>query len=300
MMTSLVSCLKAAGFAPLTRSVYWCRAGELIHAVVISKDRYGEIAISPIVWHSALIRPDEEFKPSSVQSPVCGSVGPSGINSSWTWKTTELDSAFLVSTLKVFFGRFATLQDLRRSLQGTYVTPFFQERLEQGAARPEIDALVTTSAIYAVTGGAIDRIAAHSVAAAFLSNILSLSGFSLAQTEDVVVIRARGEMFDCVRLVLDQFGTFASVVCFPWTTKIWKIDNRWKGTYYPMIPRDVCKNGRPILLDLSQLGQVDIADLHSGIQRCLAQIQAISDARTFADQMDPQWRTIANALRKIS
>lgn len=297
---SLSLSLKRLGFAPLSRSVFWCRAGRLIHAVVISRDRHGDTAVSPVVWHSSMMGDGEMFRPSSIQSPVSGNVSPFGVDSSWTWKAGDLDAALVVSILKLFFSRFATMEDVNRCLDGAFVTPFFQARLAHGTARPDVDALVSSSATYATVGGAVDRGCALATGKMFLTEMMSPLGFSLAKSEEVVVVRKNAEMYDCVRLTLDQFGTFATITCFPWTTKVWNVDKRWKGIYYPMLRQDVFVGDRPFLINLSRLTEIDVAKLRLLIEPYLADFASVSDARAFAERLGSQWSTLASSLLRIA
>jgi len=299
MTKSLSATLKAIGFEPLSRTVQWCRAGELIHAVVVGKDRQGDTAISPIVWHSSLLADGEKFTPSSIQSPISGNVSPLGIDSSWTWNSEAIDPEFVASVLEPFFCRFATLEDVRRALGESFVSPFFRERLARGIPRPEIDALPTSNARYLVEGGATAKSVAHARGRAFLMEIMGPLGFSLVGSEDVVAIRPRGEVHDCVRFFIDAFGTFGALTCFPWTTAVWKVDKRWKGTYYPMIRHDVCEVGRPMLFELARLEGVKRIPLRLQVEERLGDLLSVSSVQEFTAQLDPKWATVATALRRL-
>jgi hypothetical protein len=301
MTANLASVLKSLGFSKLTPSVLWCRAKNLIHVVAIQKTRYGETNISALVWSSSLLSEDEIFSPAAIQSPICASVSPRGMTSSWSWRKEDIDPERIASMLRSFFRQFATLDDIRTALGDSYVTPFFIERLENGKPRTEIEEKVSSQALYEVHGGALDRNQVNEFARGFLSEVLAKKDYVIVKAEDVVAIRTRkGEMLDCVRLVVDDFGTFAVIVCFPWTTKVWNVDKRWKGTYYPMIPRYVGGEDRPMLVDLIENQNIDLERLRELLDDCVAGFAEINDAHAFAARLDSQWSSVAFGLRRMS
>jgi hypothetical protein len=299
MKKSITFEIKALGFSPLTRSIWWCRAGDLIHAVVLGKDRYGELSVSPVVWHSSLLGDAEKFQPSSLQSPIAGSVSPSGISSSWTWPASEIDAKFICDVLVKFFEGFADSSDIRRVLDGAFVSPFYEERLANGKQRPDVDSMVSSRAKYAVEGGALSPKLAYGLASSFFEKLVAPLGFVVIGGEDIVAVRKRGKLHDCIRILPDLFCSFATITCFPWTTDIWRVDKRWKGTYYPMIPFDLCQNGRPVLAQTAQLEKVDRSMLRELIVERLSEISHISDNGKFAESLGSQWNGVARSLRLI-
>lgn len=300
MKANLVSTLKALGFSALTPSLFWCRAGDLIHVVQNRKNRYGERDLSALVWSSSLLGEGEEFAPTAIQSPVCASVSPRGMVSSWSWKKEDIDPEFVASMLKAFFRQFATLGDIRAAIGNDYVTPFFADRLEHGQSRPDVDVRVASRATYELLGGARSRKHANDLAYDFLIDVLANTGYSMVQGEDVVAIRPRdGNMLDCVRLVVDQFGTFGAFVCFPWSTKVWSVDRRWKGSYYPMLYRYVGGEDHPILVDLSEKQNADRERLRELVEECSAEFSEIRDVHSFAAHLDSQWSNVAGGLLRL-
>jgi hypothetical protein len=300
MTPNLANVLKSLGLSKLTPSVHWCRAKELIHVVAIHKARCGETNISALVWSSSLLSEGEVFSPAAIQSPICASVSPRGMTSSWSWRKDDIDPEHVASILRSFFRQFATLDDIRAALEDSYVTPFFVERLANGKPRLEIEERVSSQALYEVRGGALGRNRINELARAFLGEILAKTDYAIAKTEDVVAIKPRKEeMLDCVRLIVDEFGTFAVLVCFPWTTKVWSVDKRWKGTYYPMLPHYVGSEDRPMLFDLLEEKNADPERLRVLIDDCAAKFSEISDIHAFAALLDSQWSAVALGLRRI-
>jgi hypothetical protein len=208
-----------------------------------------------------------------------------------------MDVKFLSWVLARFFARFAALADMRRALDGVFVSPFYEERLANGKQRPDVDSIVSSKATYAIEGGALSPRLAHELARSFLAELVVPLGFVIVECEDVVAVRKRGDLNDCIRILPDLFSSFCTITCFPWVTDIWRVDKRWKGTYYPMIPFDLCRNGRPILIETALLYEVDRGSLRQLILERLSEISAISNKRQFADALGPQWAGIGSSLR---
>lgn len=294
---SLDAALKRMGFKSLSPAVRCCRAGDLVHAVVLGQDRYGRKSISPVVWHPTMLACDEKFCPASIQSPVSGNLSPLGIHSSWTWKKSEIQPLLISSMLQKFFAGFSTLLDIQNATEGRFLTPFFKERLTKGTTVLEVEALGLPAAIYPIEGGVLRRSYAIAIARSFLAELVEPLGFSMVESDDVVAILRRGDMYDCVRLLLDEFCTFASITCFPWTKAVWQVEKRWKGTYYPMVRFDVCQDGHPQLLELRKLKQVDITALRALICESMKNVTSVSSVDEFRLRLGPEWSSIANSLR---
>jgi len=299
MIAILKKRLRDIGFTQLSRDVVWCSGGQLIHVVSFGKDPHGRVMVCPIVWHSSLLSQSEKLAKGSIQSPVSGNVSPSGVDQNWVWEDGELDAEFAVRVLTKFFGHFGTLDDVRRSLEGRHVWPRFQEVLSQDFTRPEIDALVQSKALYAVGGGALTAYEAGSRYSEFLRRLLTPLGFSLVKSSDVIAVRRRGELHECVRILIDSFATFASITCFPWSTDIWRADKRWKGTYYPMIRFDLCNEQGRILFELEELETFDLDQLRSEVELTVDAFSSLKTSSDFVSALGPQWANIASSVRSM-
>lgn len=297
----LGAALRGLGLRALKPSLFACRAGELLHAVHVRKDRHGDLRVSPVVWHPCLFDDDGGPFPGNLVSPVQGDLSPRGVVPSWSWPEGTLDAAVAADTLAGFFAPFRTLDDLRNALDGGYVLPFFKERLADAAPRLDLAAHSGSQAAYAVPGGARSLDEARQACRDFLRAVVAPLGFQPAPGVDIVAIRERGELVDCVRILPDDFGTFASLLCFPWSRLAWAADRRWKGTYYPAVATPVPAEGGAWLAPVARLEAVDIEALRGQVAASLAHTAAgCATADDFIARLGGDFATLANAMRHLA
>jgi hypothetical protein len=292
--------LTGLGFTAITRSVFACRAADVVHAVFVSKDRHGDAKIHVVACPAGFFEPNEAFSVDQLRSPACGDVSPRGVVSSWTWEGGQVDADTAIAVLLGFFSRFATVDDVRRALQGAYVTPYAEERLQRDIATPAC-VLALPLANYPVPGGALALADATGQARAQLERALAPLGFAIAQMEDAVAVRQRGNMFDGVRAVMDAFGTHVTLACFPWPAAMARADKRWKDTYYPMVSYDVMReDGRLLILPLNQFVALEPEQLRAMVEEGIARSARVENHLAFADLLDGQWASLAGKLRHIA
>ncbi len=298
-MKAFRSILKNLGFKPITRSILACRAGALVHVVYINKDRYGGDTISLVVTMPSLIENDEKLSVYNLQSPVTGCVSPRGVIGSWSWENGSFDADFVSGVLAGFFSQFATSADLRCALSGLWVPPELEPCLSLDAPVPaSIEALPACR--YRLTGGAISLKEAGEAVRQKLALALGPMGFTPAPTDDAVVARQRGKMFDAVRGVLDSFGTFVLLTAYPWPLAIERADKRWKNKFYPMLPHDVMQNNRPHVLTRQAFLEMDLEHIRSMLESGIQRSGELANHLQFAAQLGPEFGTIAAELKRIA
>lgn len=291
--------LTGLGFKAITRSLFACRAGDVVHAVFVSKDRYGDAKIHVVACPASFFDADEAFSADQLRSPVCGDVAPRGVISSWTWNEVNVDADAAIEVMLGFLSQFATAEDVRRAMQGTYASPYAQERLQRDVPAPA-SVLALPLASYPVPGGAVSLVDATAQARARLERALAPLGFMVAKMEDAVVVRQRGKMFDCVRAVMDAFGTHVTLSCFPWPAAMARADKRWKDTYYPMVSYDVMRaDGKLMVMPLNQFVALEAGQLCALVEEGIARSARVDDHLAFADLLDGQWASFAGKLRHI-
>jgi len=290
--------LTSSGFKAITRTVFACRAGDVVHAVLV-KDRHGDAKIHVVACPAGFFEADQALSADQMRSPVCGDVAPRGVISSWTWEGGNVDADVATEVLLGFFSQFACADDVRRALQETYVTPYAQERLQRDVPAPAC-VLALPLANYPVPGGAVSLADATGQARAQLQRALAPLGFTAAPQEDAVLVRQRGKMFDCVRAVMDAFGTHVTLACFPWPAAMARADKRWKDTYYPMVSHDVMRpDGKLMVLRLNQFVALEAGQVCALVEEGIARSAQVADHLAFADLLDGQWASFAGKLRHI-
>jgi hypothetical protein len=178
------------------------------------------------------------------------------------------------------------------------VYPYFESRLAADA--PPIPAMSGLPlANYAVAGGARSLEYATAAAREKLYAALGEAGFKLAPQPDVIVVRARGNMVDGVSALLDKFGTHVSLTCFPWTTAIWQVDKRWKGSYYPMLPFDVLADGKPALFTIDEFINLENSALRELVAPGLARAAQVGNHHQFAGALSTDWARVAENLYRL-
>ncbi|MES2319389.1 MAG: hypothetical protein V4631_18065 [Pseudomonadota bacterium] len=297
-MNALKKLLPSLGFKPITGAVFACRGGNLVHAVIISKDRYGCDVVSLLVCLPSFFEHGAPIARDNLQSPLAGDISPRGVVSTWAWEKGTLDIPFAVDMIKSFFKEFAIPADVRRALDDLYVSPYFEELMP-------LDVPVSgnmaelPSATYDIAGGALSLNEARETARALLRAALVPLGFTMPEGADVVAVRPRGDMFDCVGAVMDAFGTFVTLTCFPWTPAIWRADENWKETFYPMVSYDVMKDGVPFVLPRRRLVDMDPASLRAFFEDGIRSSSEITNHLEFADMLGSSFATMAAKLRGL-
>lgn len=290
--------LKALGFKAVTRSLFACRAGKVVHAVSVVKDRYGDVMIHATASPSGFFSDQEPFA-QGLYSPVGGDVSPRGVISSWSWSGELVDTEVALTVLLGFLARFASLEDVRRAVEGIWIHPHAQACLSlDGPAAAMVEALPLAS--YPVPGGAVSLDSAVAMARVQLAGALEPLGFVMANCSDVVALRKRGAMADGVRAVLDSFGTHVTLSCFPWPDAVARADKRWKDSPYPMVPYDVVhEDGSLALWPLDSFCALAPDQLRALLAPGIACSSSVADHLAFAALLDGQWSTVASGLRHI-
>lgn len=158
-----------------------------------------------------------------------------------------MDPASVCDMIVQFFRSFATPGDVRRALQDLYVYPHYAALLPLDAPVPAcVEQLPLTR--YEVSGGARATDEAAERVRVRLAMALEPLGFTMTAGPDVIAVRERGSMFDAIRVMLDEYSTFATLLCFPWPAAVWQADANWAGTYYPMLSFPVMKDDNMLVL----------------------------------------------------
>jgi hypothetical protein len=298
-MKDLKKALPGLGFKPITANVFACRGGELVHAVIIGKDRYGSDVVSVLVFLASFFEGNGPLaREHLLQSPLLGDISPRGVVSTGVWEKGTLAPVFAEEMIKTYFREFATPADVRRALDDLYVAPYFETLMTRDVPMPaHISAL--PAATYDVVGGALSLNETRQAARKKLGAALVPLGFTLPDCIDVVAVRRRADMFDAVTAVLDTTGTFVTLICFPWTPVVWQADKNWKGTYYPMVPYTVMKDDAPLVLARQAFVDMDPALLRDLVGDGIRRSSDIADHLQFADQLDASFTTMAGKLRRI-
>ncbi|SFG91058.1 hypothetical protein SAMN05518865_12264 [Duganella sp. CF458] len=297
-MKALKTRIAALGKA-LSKSVYACRHGDLVHTVMINKDRYGGDMVSVLVSIPAFFDANAALSVETLQSPLAGDISPRGVVGTYAWEKGTIDEDLVAKTVAEFLGLFATPADVRNALAGQFVYPYYESRLPIDA--PPIPAMSDLSeANYPVAGGARTLESARAAARDKLQTALGEVGFKLSPESDAIAVRPRGHMFDGVRALLDNYGSHIPLTCFPWTTAIWQVDKRWKGSYFPMLPFDVLASGKPVLFTVDEfvnLGNDKLRELVAPALELAAQIQ---NHHQFADALSSDWGRVAESLYRLA
>jgi hypothetical protein len=297
-MKFLKNAIGSLGFKPVTRSIFACRGGGVVHVVLLSKDRHGGDVVSVLVCLPSFLDQGPSLTPDNLRSPLTGAISPRGVVSSWAWEKGAVDATFIVDMIKAFFKDFATPADVRRALDDLYVSPYFEKLLPLDVPVPGNMAALP-SATYDVAGGALSLSEARETARTQLGIALVPLGFMLPEDADVVAVRRRGDMFDVVRAVLDDFGTFVTLTCFPWTTAVWRADENWDGIYYPMVSYTVMKDGVPFVLSRQAFIEMNPVVLGALLEDGIRRSSEITNHLQFADALSSSFATIAAKLRLI-
>lgn len=297
-MKLLKNTLKGLGFKALTQAVLVCRYGSLVHTVMLTKDRHGSGRISVMVSIPAFLEADGPLTRDSLQTPLMGDVSPRGVVPSWVSDEGRVDAVFVTRVITGFFSAFACPDDVRRALDGLWVSPHFAPLLALDAPIPaSVESLPLAG--YQVIGGALSPARLEELTRAHLMAALAPLGFLAVPGADVLAVRQRGDMFDGVRLIPDEFGTFLTLICFPWPAAVWEADPKWEDRFYPMLPFDVRCDGEALVLSPQEFLQLEARELGELLKEGLAQAGAVSDHREFADRLDTQFATLASRLRQL-
>jgi len=297
-MKALKARIAALGFEALSKTVYVCRHGDLVHTVMINKDRYGGHIVSVLVSIPAFFDADAALSVETLQSPLAGDISPRGVVGTYAWDKGIIDENQVAKTIAEFLGCFATPADVRNALADQHVYPYFESRLAADA--PPIPAMSGLPlANYAVVGGARSLEYATAAAREKLYAALGEAGFKLAPQPDAIVVRARGSMVDGVSALLDKFGTHVSLTCFPWATAIWQVDKRWKGSYYPMLPFDVLADGKPALFTIDEFIDLENSALRELVAPGLARAAQVGNHHQFAGALGTDWARVAENIYRL-
>lgn len=297
-MKTLKAKIVALGFKPLSKSVYACRHGDLVHTVMIYKDRYGLDVISVLVSIPSFFEVDSAMSLETLQSPLAGEVSPRGVVSTYSWDKDTMDGDLVVKVVSGFLGRFATPSDVRNALADRFTGSHFGERLPVDA--PLTQAMLELPiAKYPVEGSASSLEGARDAARQKLKDALGGDGFKLSPEADAIAVRARGAMFDGVRALIDDFGMYITLTCFPWTTAVWQVDKRWKGSYFPMLPFEVQSDGKPVLFSVDEFVDLEKGKLREMVAPCLERAAQVRNHHQFADALGANWGQIAANLYRL-
>jgi hypothetical protein len=297
-MKTFKESLATLGFKAMSRKVFACRAGELLHSVVIGKDRHGSDVVSVLVSIPGFFEHDAAVTLDTIQSPLAGDVSPRGVVSSWAWDKGTLDSAHVAKLIEAFFSGFATPGDVRSALAGWYVPPHYEALLPLDLPVPDsVKAL--PAACYQTPGGAVSREEARALACTHLEKVLAPLGFALADTADIVAVRRRGTMFDAVRVMMDEFGTFLTLICFPWSEAIPVADKNWEDRYYPMLPFCLSQDGKPYVMTRQAFLDMAPEQLRSLLEDDIRRSGQVSNHLEFAAALDASFADMAARLRGL-
>lgn len=289
MIAALKKELLNLGFAAHGRNEYRCRSEGVVHIVRFAKDRHGDIAIQLLVWN-----PIFQVDAGQAQSPIVAHVAPVGVDENWTWSDgSSCESSFLKLVVTEFFRGFSSLNDVRFCLQDQYVAPVFQDRL--AVDKGEIDENFPW-ALYPCPGGALNYKKAREAVAEMAESALSNLGFSITDGHDVIAVKPREEIIDCVRLYISPFNVFVYAECFQWSDAIWKIDRRTKGTYYPLNPRAVTHENRNLVWPIARLKDFDSGLLREAVESVLAQQRTVGNLQQLAEAAVPQWSSMKSLI----
>lgn len=285
------------GFKALTKSVHVCRHGDLLHTVMVNKDRYGGDTVSVLVSIPSFFDQDAALTVETLQSPLSGDISPRGVLKSFSWDKGSLDEELVARTIAGFFKHFASADDVRNALAGHHVYPYFSERLSIDAQPiPAMSDL--PEAHYPVAGGARSSEDVKGVVRSKLLAALAGEGFSLA-ARDAVAIRGRGEMFDGVSALIDDYGTYLTVSSFPWPKAVWQADKNWKGAYYPMLSFPVLDGDKPRLFGVDEFVNLESCVLRELIRTSQQLAARVRDSHQFAAALGSDWRQMAEKLYRL-
>lgn len=297
-MKTLKAKIVALGFKALSKSVYACRHGDLVHTVIISKDRYGGDIVSVLVSIPAFFDADAVLGVETLQSPLAGDVSPRGVVATYAWDKGTIDEVLVARVIAEFLGRFAVSSDVRIALADQHVYPHFESRLPVDP--PPIPAMADLPAPnYPVSGGACSLAAATNTARMKLQAALGEMGFKLSPQPEVIAVRARDGMIDGVVALLDQYGAYLTMCCFPWTKAVWQVDKRWKNSYYPMLPFDVLADGQPALFTVDEFVNLGNDKLRELVAPGLELAAQVKDHHQFANALGANWGGIAASLQRL-
>jgi len=75
-MKGLKARILSLGFKALSDSVFACRVGDLVHTVMLNKDRYGGDIVSVLVSIPAFFEAGAALTVETLQSPLSGDISP--------------------------------------------------------------------------------------------------------------------------------------------------------------------------------------------------------------------------------
>lgn len=294
MKKFVVKFLQRHGFAMITPSVFACMTKDsVIHHVSVYSNRLDGTSVWVAVTHPVFLGTDGDLREAS--SPVCGKMSPTGVTSNWTWRDespTEVDSALMV--LLEFFGNFRSIHDIQQVLIDRFVqTEFALLASEIAGKEAKMDIPIAT---YPITGNAPSAKEARNASMNFIARMLSDDGFVAVPGNDVVVVRPRGELFECVRVVLDEFSVIASLTCFLWSKDVWRADRRWKGTYYPLVPMNVIVDGVSWAMQVRHLSGANSGMLRTAVLNLFLESAEIVSVEDFIDSIGSEWVSLKSAL----
>jgi len=123
-------------------------------------------------------------------------------------------------------------------------------------------------------------------------------GVSLA-ANDAVVIRPRGGIVDGISALIDDYGTYLTLSSFPWPKAVWQADKNWKGSYYPMLPFPVLKDGKRWLVSIDEFVHLENGQLRELIAPALEMAAQVRDSHQFAGALGGDWRQVAEKLQRL-
>lgn len=228
----LFKMLMRLGFERVTPSIVAAAVGEVYHVVGVRKDRrLAGIEISVAVWHPKLDAGISPYRPN-LESPVLAAVAPSGAQCNWTWADEAFDLPQIERVIRAFFYGFRSSGDLLAVLEGRAGWEAASERLgsHQSAVRPDIGPGL---AKYDVEGGALSITSSKTRMAGILPNLVAGFGFGPSETDPDVQIRRRAGVWDCVKPMVDSYGTIAAIAVYQWIPEVWLAEPAFEGVYHP-------------------------------------------------------------------
>lgn len=298
---SLKSYLRDLGYESVNRNAFACTVGDLVHIVILGRDRHGQGYVEVKVWHERFAIPGEEFRPKDLASPVRGMVGPEGVISSWTWADVDEVSQHIAKIVNGFSACFATLQDIRVAVGHVDENSSMWKQLygpfsKLGTSQPRHFGTFST-----FVAGAISQEAALDLArTAFLPSLADHGFAHMSDGPSLVFFRDRGDLVDCIRFSTDLFQTFGQLEVFPWSRAVWRAERRLKGRYLPITSR---RTGDLTSLWVKPIHEIEPGCLGSAMEWVSGQLLAQEEIRSTSDFMakiDPMYSTIRSQLGMAS
>jgi hypothetical protein len=289
--------LQDVGFEGIARNAFAATVGELIHVVLLGRDRHGMAYVEAKIWHEDFAIPGEDFSPRNLASPVRGMVGPEGVISSWTWTDVDEVSQHIAHVVSGFSACFSTMQDIRTAV-GQVEEGSPQWRQLYGP-RPESRASAQGpfGSFRPVVSRAVSQEGALQLACNAFLPFAAASGFAHSKDAgSLVLFRDRGEIVDCIRFSTDLFQTFGQLEVFPWSRAVWRAERRLKGRYLPITSRRREDPASLWIKSIHEIGPDCVEEATEWLGNQLHAQEAIRSTDDFIAKIDPMYSTIRSQL----